>query len=504
MLGYTGDDFNITLGSSIWKGGTKVKYTKDLKASEGNYGAYDHKEPDEVMLSNELLGNGKEQAAKLASVMAHEGTHVAGNRYEAVAYKQSLDTYQSLLTTFGLTGDRNFSLGMVAALLDPRSYEANTGDIDHWEARVHADGTQEFLDDQKMSLSFTYLDPQGNVIGGYTVTDPSMQDLKSRAGAIAKIFGLDRIETLLGSSLSNADTYDFQTLKDVLKLSDSDIQLIQHTGRLPDNITEAQRLSLAGEALLKSSGGKWNTAENKWEGMNLALSTKLLEGGLYSWINEEGGYDFATASMTILRDPMSNFVRNSAQGPNLTYAGRDSILVTQRDLDGNVIGQPMMFNGFTTVQTLLPDSGYGFNQFIDQSWTSIYGGSGTVKVGPETLVVGAVGFNLMQYPDNSKKGSWGISQGDPYLRASFGSIVAGTQLRTDGSTSLSSLSIAMHPTQNFGNTGCIVTGNYGGRTGVEWFTDFTSYLRNDLRLPYGYTMYGQIQQKYNPYIRVGR
>lgn len=132
---------------------------------------------------------------------------------------------------------------------------------------------------------------------------------------------------------------------------------------------------------------------------------------------------------------------------------------------------------------------------------SIFGGNGTVKVGPETIAEGSVGFTLLPYPNNSKEKSWGVLQGDPYLRAAFGTILAGTRIRSDGSTSLSPLSIAMHPTQNFGNTGCFVTGNYKGKLGVEWFTDFTSYLRNNLGLPYGYTLYGQVQQK--PPIVVG-
>jgi len=501
MLGYSSDTNNFALGRAIWGDMIKVRYSNDVKVADGMYGQYNGQDlPNEIQLSSDLLGNGKELAAKLATVMAHEGTHVAGNRYEAIAHQQGLMTYGTLLETFGLQGDADFAMGMVAALMDHRSYEANEEPIQHLEIRVHADGTNEVLDDKKKTLKFTYLDPQGKKLSGYTINDPGMQELPGRAAALAKILGLEQIETRLGTSLTNADSYDYQTLKDVLGLPDTEIRKIQRTGKLPENITEAQRLSLAGEALLKSAGGIWNEGENKWIGMKLSLTTKPVPGGLYGWMNEQGGYEFATATMEILRDPMSYFVRTSEQGPNLAYAGRDSIRVTQYDLEGNILNGPQQFDGFTTVQTLLPDKGYGFNQFIDQSWISIYNGHGTVKVGPETIALGAVGFTLLKRPNDN----YGLSQGDPYLRAAFGTIIAGTAIRPDGSTSLSNLSLAMHPTQNFGNTGCFVTGNYGGKTGVEWFTDFTSYLRNDLRLPFGYTLYGQVSPKINPPIMIVR
>ncbi len=129
MLGYSQDTNNFALGRNIWSNRLKVKYGD----TGDDLGYYDSNNADVVMFSKDLLGGGREAAAKLATVMAHEGTHVAGNRYESEAHKQGLLIYGSLLSTFGLQGDQDFALGMVAALMNPDSYQANMENIDHWK-----------------------------------------------------------------------------------------------------------------------------------------------------------------------------------------------------------------------------------------------------------------------------------------------------------------------------------------------------------------------------------
>ncbi|HOZ71642.1 MAG TPA: hypothetical protein PK179_03910 [Spirochaetales bacterium] len=132
LLGYTNDGFDEDLGRSIWSGRIRARYGD----TGSDWGRYDSEAPDSILLSDRLLGGGTEEAAKLATVMAHEGTHAAGNRYEALAHAQGLGTYQSLVASFGLDGDEAFSQGMVAALMDERSYTANTGTVDHWIVRL--------------------------------------------------------------------------------------------------------------------------------------------------------------------------------------------------------------------------------------------------------------------------------------------------------------------------------------------------------------------------------
>jgi hypothetical protein len=149
MLGYSGDTDNFALGRAIWDDRIQVRYSKDVKAADGYYGAYNGTDtPNEIQLSSDLLGTGKELAAKLAAVMAHEGTHVAGNRYEAVAHQQGLQTYGALLETFGLQGDHEFALGMIAALMDPASYVANTGAMDNMMVKINGSIFDDNKDDQ--------------------------------------------------------------------------------------------------------------------------------------------------------------------------------------------------------------------------------------------------------------------------------------------------------------------------------------------------------------------
>ncbi len=52
-----------------------------------------------------------------------------------------------------------------------------------------------------------------------------------------------------------------------------------------------------------------------------------------------------------------------------------------------------------------------------------------------------------------------------------------------------------HPARYYGNTGC-------GVTSKENFTNYTSYLTDTLGLPYGYVLFGTIQQKYNRYLQI--
>ncbi|HOV39539.1 MAG TPA: hypothetical protein PLG79_12495, partial [Spirochaetales bacterium] len=314
-------------------------------------------------------------------------------------------------------------------------------------------------------------------------------------------------EAILGSDLSNMDLYDYQTLKDVLKLSDEVIRLIQHSARLPKTISESQLLSLAGEALLKQGGMSWDSVKKLWSGGKIELTDRVLEGGVYAWVNKEGGYDFATAALQISRDPMSYFVRQYEEGPSNQYKGLDSITVTQRDLKGNVLDK-RTFDGWTTVQTMIPKGftnsnlPYNFETFVDIPWNSIYGDSGTVKVGPETISEGAVTYKIVQI--NYNEGTLMLKAGDTYLQAVEGTLIApGYHIGSDGNAGYANGAHLQHPTRYFGNMGCLVTGNYSGTSGLDQFTAYTSYLRNTLKLPYGYVLYGQIEQKYNPYLRVG-
>jgi len=160
MLGYTPSGFNVDLAQRIWNGDLELHYGNlATVAGTGAYGFYDPSNPTRVTLSQDLMGPGKEASAQLAAVLAHEGTHVAGNRYEALAHQQALGTYSSLLRSFDLSGNGDFTRQMISGLADPRSYQVNEGPQDYW--KMTNDGRLVY--DGKASL----VDENGRILLGY-------------------------------------------------------------------------------------------------------------------------------------------------------------------------------------------------------------------------------------------------------------------------------------------------------------------------------------------------
>ena len=130
MMGYTDDNFDITMAKGLWDGKISAKYSDRLHVGSGDYGQYSQDDPSSITLSSDLLGVGKDKAALLASVMAHEGVHLSGNRYESVATTQGLRTYTTLLNSFNLKGDDAYAAYSLMKLADPRSWTENTGTTD--------------------------------------------------------------------------------------------------------------------------------------------------------------------------------------------------------------------------------------------------------------------------------------------------------------------------------------------------------------------------------------
>ena len=243
MMGYTKNETAIKASKDVWDEKLKVEYG-DTGSDLGNYTIGD----DKIRLSDKLLGGGREGSAKLAAVMSHEGTHAYGNRYEGIAHMAAADTYSQINTIFNLTGDGAFSNEMLKGIMNPESWKENEGDVDHWTIKMHADGSHEFINDNKKTLSIDYLDSDGNVISTSKIKDDRMNKM-GWAESMVTALGSERAEEILGSSYLNADNYDYQTLKDVLKLDDEAIARIQHRGSLEGlNITESQKNSLLGEA----------------------------------------------------------------------------------------------------------------------------------------------------------------------------------------------------------------------------------------------------------------
>lgn len=151
---------NSEITTKIWNGDLNVKYS-DMNNAYGSYtqGA------DTVLLNSNLIGGGREASAKLAAVLAHEGTHVAGNRYEGVAHIQAGASYDILNSKFNLNGDSDFRQKIIDGIKADESWVENTGDTDWWKLKYSKDSKGNIVHtiDWDGSLDLTVKDIDGKI-----------------------------------------------------------------------------------------------------------------------------------------------------------------------------------------------------------------------------------------------------------------------------------------------------------------------------------------------------
>jgi len=141
LLGCTGElgnAQNVGVSRAIWSGKLKATY-QDM--ANGVNGYYDRKvDANEIVLSSEFLGGGREAAAKLATDMSHEGSHWSGNHIEALAQEQGAVTYAEINAMFGLPTDSQFAQTMVDAYNNPDSWKVNEEGREHWRVTKDKNG----------------------------------------------------------------------------------------------------------------------------------------------------------------------------------------------------------------------------------------------------------------------------------------------------------------------------------------------------------------------------
>lgn len=230
---------------------------------------------------------------------------------------------------------------------------------DYWKLKMYADGTHKLLFDGKKELSIEYLNEIEEIISTSILDNQDMSDV-GMAGSLGKILGVERAEKLLGSSYLNADNYDFSTLKDVLNLSDNQISKIQRKGSLTGiELTESQKYSLVGEAIMKNSGASWNGSS--W--MNTAaISTTITDGIVNGNIMAEiqdSKYLYSTVNATLFRDPKSWNSVTSADGinwnRNTENYGLDSILYEKQGINYDYYDS-LLLDKYQTVDNLTQGS----------------------------------------------------------------------------------------------------------------------------------------------------
>ncbi len=286
MLGYTNIGGNQKLSKDIWNEKITVNYT-DTGGDYGNYSG-----GSTINISSTLLGGGAEDYAKLATVLAHEGTHAYGNGIEGVAHSVGLETYTQINQAYDISGDIDFATEMIEAIKNPDSWKENTGDTDHWTVKTYKDGRHEFIDDgdyTKLTVEYWDEDKDGN--------DQKIRTLKigkesgGAAEFLGNILGQDRIQELLGKSYTDLTLYDADTLKDVLHISKEQAEALKYAGgnlaeqwelMSGNNLTQNQINALLGEAYLKANG---YTYTDKWSGGTVAKNSLTSQETVKGFIN---------------------------------------------------------------------------------------------------------------------------------------------------------------------------------------------------------------------------
>ncbi len=301
------------------------------------------------------LGDDRMSRLHLGIILGHEA-HRDGEDNGALG--QARETISSVFahSAMAMEMERDYK-GFIASdktlIEDVNKYNeaVMTGDMSSFAGHV--------LDNYDMSADYWKLTRDGKLINdnkvaltwadtGEMVVENS--ETSSISQALTQYLGMERAEELLGSNLMNSDLYDTQTLKDVLKLSDSEINRIQHSGTLSGlAISESQMLCLAGEALMKNNGLEWEN--NGWYGNDNAsfkITDKNLAGQItFSDTMKNGEFEKFTLTALVDRD------KNSYKGTlgDLTNQALDRVKLEKRDLDGNLIGSHD-YNGFQTVDIM--------------------------------------------------------------------------------------------------------------------------------------------------------
>jgi hypothetical protein len=317
VLGSINNAFDTQLARDIWSGKLKAKFGD----TQGDYGLFDTTKPGEITLSNELRGMGNEKAAKLAAVMAHEGTHAAGNRYEGVAHEAGLETYSEIVSKFKLSGDSSFANEMVQGINDKNSWVENTGDVDHW--RLMENGSLLF-DGQK-----DLFDSNGNLIrkvkaGGVESGLAKLLDIPiEKAHKLMEAAGMkhdttkkelwdsqDKVSLFGTSSLSYNLGKSIQLGK-LYNVNDVNYDSI-YTSKLAKDNTKNVYDRLVSEGRMETNKN-YDSNMNSWwakglSAVGLGGIASTLAGGKYISYEEYKANNFITGNPSLsTQDPLANF-----------------------------------------------------------------------------------------------------------------------------------------------------------------------------------------------------
>lgn len=164
---------------------------------------------NKVILSDALLGKGKEASAILSTVMSHEGTHVYGNRVEGLAHLAGLQTYSQLGEMFKLKGNSSFINSMINNTLDFSSWSENdVSQNQYWELKEKDDGTFGWQWDNDFDFNFDGGKISAEMMKKYISVSKSVKELVQNNKFIGRSFSKTKSETVMKSGSSEKTLLD--------------------------------------------------------------------------------------------------------------------------------------------------------------------------------------------------------------------------------------------------------------------------------------------------------
>ncbi|RKX79017.1 MAG: hypothetical protein DRP87_04520, partial [Spirochaetes bacterium] len=354
---------------------------------------------------------------------------------------------------------------------------------DFWKLKVYSDGRHELLDDRSRDLTLEYwqIDEKGDSVA--LLGREVFADKTGRwSASIVNVLGIERVEEILGADLKDLDVYDEQTLLDVTGMNREQFRAMTSVGLGPQKLlSDEQWIRLAGEALLKSQGGRWDTNEGRWKGleeMSLTLIDGITDGQIALDQSADGSIERFTITASLERRASSHYSWVNGRRDR-KYEGQDSITFFKKNLDGSVLDN-FTLEGLNTIDNMDGSNGWGTN--------AIYTNPIMGEVQADSLRAGKISFRL-EDTGRINYQNWGIEQA---LLITGGRVMSGEEINWMGYAGDNNARHWVHSTRFGGSDGCVVTMDITDteKTGVEQLLELNLKLERNWNIPSGYTIKG--------------
>ncbi|MBQ0003816.1 MAG: hypothetical protein KBT21_09805 [Treponema sp.] len=334
MASYADTNLSLEIARQIWNEKLGVEYA-DLNNAYGNYTPGDSK----IVLNNNLLGNSRDDSAKLAAVMAHEGTHYLGVANEGYAHTMAFDTYQGIRNNLKLKGDDEFAEDIKQNMLSEQNWNTeNSGETQWWLYKL--DGTivdnnvldkdgnwedyRQVINEEGYMIDFVdgkyiMIDEKGKKVRNATEKDKEYARIKtqykdendkvhteyskykgSRSIQLLREIGEENVKKMIGYEIDSCYDVPIEVLASATGMSIESLQYHLKSGctTITNAIFAANREAIIAEGMLNALDSHWNKDKGVWTN-----SSKLKIPGLKE--DEELG-----VKMNLAKDDKGNIVKS--------------------------------------------------------------------------------------------------------------------------------------------------------------------------------------------------